>query len=154
MSNSASQRKRSKKLIDWAEVTPLSSLIGGMLIGTSASLLILLNGKIAGVSGILGGLLQPNKDDISWRLAFLSGLVIAPVIYRVAHPLPSVTVNATSTTVMIAGFLVGIGTRYGSGCTSGHGVCGIARLSSRSIAATLTFMLAGVVTVLLIRHLT
>ncbi len=140
-------------MIDWAEVTPLASLIGGILVGIAASLLILLNGRIAGISGILGGLLNPKKNDVYWRLAFLSGLIIAPIIYRTVHPLPSVSVNAGSTTLIIAGLLVGIGTRYGSGCTSGHGICGIAKLSPRSIAATLAFMLAGAFTVLLARQL-
>ncbi len=140
-------------MIDWAEVTPLASLIGGILIGIATSMLILLNGRIAGISGILGGLLNPKKKDVYWRLAFLSGLIIAPIIYRTVHPLPSVSVNAGSTTLIIAGLLVGIGTRYGSGCTSGHGICGIAKLSPRSIAATLAFMLAGGFTVLLARQL-
>ncbi len=140
-------------MIDWAEVTPLASLIGGILIGIATSMLILLNGRIAGISGILGGLLNPKKKDVYWRLAFLFGLIIAPIIYRTVHPLPSVSVNAGSTTLIIAGLLVGIGTRYGSGCTSGHGICGIAKLSPRSIAATLAFMLAGAFTVLLARQL-
>lgn len=141
-------------MIDWAELTLLRSLVGGVLIGMSASILILLNGRIAGISSILGGLLNPKKNDIIWRLAFLSGLAIAPIAYRTAHPLPSVSVSASTTTLIIAGLLVGIGTRYGSGCTSGHGVCGIARVSFRSIVATLTFMLAGVLAVLLVRMLT
>lgn len=139
-------------MINWSEFTPVSSLIGGILIGTSASLLILLNGKIAGISGIVGGLMNPQKNDIFWRLAFLLGLVIAPVIYRTIHALPRVTVNTGSTTLIIAGLLVGVGTRYGSGCTSGHGVCGISRLSPRSIAATLAFMSAGAFSVVLIRQ--
>lgn len=139
-------------MINWPEFTPVSSLIGGVLIGTSASLLILLNGKIAGISGIVGSLLHPQRNDNFWRLAFVFGLVIAPVIYRAIHPLPSVTVNAGSTTLIIAGLLVGIGTRYGSGCTSGHGICGISRLSPRSIAATLVFMSAGAFSVILVRQ--
>jgi len=140
-------------MINWAEFTPLNSLLGGMLIGLAASLLILLNGRIAGISGILGGLLTAKGNDTNWRLAFLSGLIVAPLIYGAVHALPAVTINAGNTTILIAGLLVGIGTRYGSGCTSGHGVCGIARLSPRSIAATCAFILAGVVTVFLARQL-
>jgi len=140
-------------MINWAEFTPLNSLLGGMLIGLAASLLILLNGRIAGISGILGGLLTAKGNDTNWRLAFLSGLIVAPLIYGAVHALPAVTINAGNTTIIIAGLLVGIGTRYGSGCTSGHGVCGIARLSPRSIAATCAFILAGVVTVFLARQL-
>lgn len=140
-------------MINWAEFTPLNSLLGGMLIGLAASLLILLNGRIAGISGILGSLLTAKGNDTNWRLAFLSGLIVAPLIYAAVHALPTVTINASNTTIIIAGLLVGIGTRYGSGCTSGHGVCGIARLSPRSIAATCAFILAGVVTVFLARQL-
>jgi uncharacterized membrane protein YedE/YeeE len=139
-------------MINWSEFTPVSSLVGGILIGTSASLLILFNGKIAGISGIVGGLMNPQKNDIIWRMAFLFGLVIAPVIYRSIYALPNVTVNARSTTLIIAGLLVGIGARYGSGCTSGHGICGISRLSPRSIAATFAFMSAGAFSVVLIRQ--
>jgi len=140
-------------MINWAEFTPLNSLLGGMLIGVAASMLILFNGRIAGISGILGGLLTAKGNDTNWRLAFLSGLIVAPLIYGAVHALPAVTINASNTTIVIAGLLVGIGTRYGSGCTSGHGVCGIARLSPRSIAATCAFILAGVVTVFLARQL-
>ncbi|MFA6178985.1 MAG: YeeE/YedE family protein [Candidatus Methylopumilus sp.] len=140
-------------MINWAEFTPLNSLLGGMLIGLAASMLILLNGRIAGISGILGGLLTAKGNDTNWRLAFLSGLIVAPLLYGAVHALPAVTINAGNTTIIIAGLLVGIGTRYGSGCTSGHGVCGIARLSPRSIAATCIFILAGVVTVFLARQL-
>lgn len=140
-------------MIDWAEVTPLASLIGGIMIGVATSMLILLNGRVTGISGILGDLLNPKNNDTHWRLAFLSGLIVSPIIYRAFHPLPSVSINAGSMTLIIAGLLVGLGTRYGSGCTSGHGVCGIARLSPRSIAATLIFMLTGVLTVLLVRQL-
>lgn len=140
-------------MINWAEFTPLNSLLGGVLIGLAASMLILFNGRIAGISGILGGLLTAKGNDTNWRLAFLSGLIVAPLLYGAVHVLPAVTINAGNTTIIIAGLLVGIGTRYGSGCTSGHGVCGIARLSPRSIAATCAFILAGVVTVFLARQL-
>jgi len=141
-------------MINWAEITVINSLFGGMLIGAAASILILFNGKIAGISGILGGLLRPKKNDSAWRVMFLLGLVISPIIYSMLHPLPTITVNANITTIVIAGILVGIGTRYGSGCTSGHGVCGIARLSPRSIVATISFILAGAVTVFLLRLFT
>jgi len=141
-------------MINWAEITVINSLFGGMLIGAAASILILFNGKIAGISGILGGLLRPKKNDTAWRVMFLLGLVISPIIYSMLHPLPTITVNANITTIVIAGILVGIGTRYGSGCTSGHGVCGIARLSPRSIVATISFILAGAVTVFLLRLFT
>jgi uncharacterized membrane protein YedE/YeeE len=150
MSNIACQQKE-KIMINWVEATPINSLIGGMLIGAAAAMLILFNGKIAGISGILGELLRPKKNDTAWRVMFLLGLVISPLIYSSVHPLPVVTVNANSFMIIIAGVLVGVGTRYGSGCTSGHGICGIARLSPRSILATITFILAGAVTVLLSR---
>jgi uncharacterized membrane protein YedE/YeeE len=139
--------------IDWAHFTPWTSLAGGVLIGTSAGLFILFNGRIAGISGILGGLLQPMKNDTLWRIAFLAGIVAAPVLYGLAAPLPSVQVDAGSATLIVAGLLVGIGTRYGSGCTSGHGVCGISRLSPRSLVATAGFMAAGFATVFVVRHL-
>ncbi len=134
-------------MINWADFTPINALVGGMLIGAAASMLILLNGKIAGISGILGGLFPPKRSDTAWRLLFLLGLIISPAIYSLFYALPSVTVSANSMQIITAGLLVGIGTRYGSGCTSGHGVCGIARLSPRSIVATVTFILAGAVTV-------
>jgi uncharacterized membrane protein YedE/YeeE len=114
---------------------------------------VLFNGRIAGISGILGGLLEWPKGDISWRLAFLLGLVAAPLAYSLVAPLPIVQVDAGTGTLVIAGLLVGIGTRYGSGCTSGHGVCGLSRLSPRSLAATAAFMLAGFATVFVVRHL-
>lgn len=139
--------------IDWAHFTPWTSLAGGVLIGISAGLFILFNGRIAGISGILGGLLRPVKNDSLWRIAFLAGIVVAPALYGMAAPLPSVQVEAGTATLIVAGLLVGIGTRYGSGCTSGHGVCGISRLSPRSLVATAGFMAAGFATVFVIRHL-
>jgi hypothetical protein len=129
-----------------------SGLAGGLLIGSAAALLILLNGRIAGISGILGGLLQAEKGDKMWRALFVLGLLAAPFIYRFAFGLPAVTIDAGTVELIIAGLLVGLGTRYASGCTSGHGVCGISRGSMRSLAATLTFMAAGFVTVYLTRH--
>ncbi|MDP2429590.1 MAG: YeeE/YedE family protein [Methylobacter sp.] len=131
----------------------LSGLAGGLLIGSAAALLVLLNGRVAGISGIIGGLLQTgNKGDKIWRLMFVLGLLAAPFIYRFVFGLPTVTIDAGTIELIIAGLLVGIGTRYASGCTSGHGVCGISRGSMRSLAATLTFMTAGFVTVYLTRH--
>ena len=140
-------------MIDWANFTPWASLAGGALIGLSAALFLLFNGRIAGISGILGGLLEWPKRDIAWRLAFLLGLIAAPLAYSLAAPLPAVQVDAGTGTLVVAGLLVGIGTRYGSGCTSGHGVCGLSRRSPRSLVATAAFMAAGVATVFVVRHL-
>lgn len=139
--------------IDWAHFTPWASLAGGLLIGLSAAMFILLNGRIAGVSGILGGLLRPVRGDIGWRVAFVLGLMAAPAIFALAAPLPEPRVDASTSILIAAGLLVGIGTRYGSGCTSGHGVCGLSRLSPRSLVATAAFMSAGFATVFLMRHL-
>ncbi|GAB3470596.1 YeeE/YedE family protein [Massilia terrae] len=139
--------------IDWIHFTPWTSLLGGLLIGLAAAAFVLLNGRIAGVSGILGGLLRPARGDLGWRIAFLAGLAGAPLVYGLAHALPQVTIEADTGTLVVAGLLVGIGTRYGSGCTSGHGVCGISRLSPRSLVATAAFMLAGFVIVFVVRHL-
>ena len=139
--------------INWAGFTPWTSLAGGLLIGLAVALLILLNGRIAGISGIVGGLLRPSKGDVFWRIAFVAGLVAAPLAYRLAAALPAVSIEAGAPTLIVAGLLVGLGTRYGSGCTSGHGVCGLSRRSLRSLAATATFMAAGFVTVFVVRHL-
>lgn len=139
--------------IDWANFTPWSSLAGGVLIGLATAMFLLLNGRIAGISGILGGLLRPIKDDVGWRVAFVAGLIFSPIAFSVAAPLPAVQIDADAASLIIAGLLVGVGTRYGSGCTSGHGVCGLSRLSPRSMAATALFMLAGFVTVFITRHL-
>lgn len=140
-------------MIDWAHFTPWTSLAGGVLIGLAAAMLLLLNGKIAGISGILGGLLRPRAGDIGWRVAFIAGLVAAPLVYRLAAPLPVVQVDTGTGGLVVAGLLVGLGTRYGSGCTSGHGVCGLSRMSPRSLVATAAFMAAGFVTVGVARHL-
>ncbi len=140
-------------MIDWNAFTPWSALAGGMLIGLSAAMFVLLNGRIAGISGILGGLLNPKRGDLGWRVAFLIGLIGAPVIYAAFAVLPESVIDASASAVIIAGLLVGIGTRYGSGCTSGHGVCGLSRLSPRSLVATAAFMAAGFITVFAIRHL-
>jgi len=140
-------------MIDWAHFTPWTSLLGGVLIGAAAAMLVLLNGRIAGVSGILGGLLRPAPGDAAWRAAFIAGLLFAPALHALVARLPIPTIEAGYPTLLLAGLLVGIGTRYGSGCTSGHGVCGVSRLSPRSLAATATFMVAGFVTVYVVRHL-
>ena len=139
--------------IDWMHFTPWHALAGGLLIGLAATLFILFNGKIAGISGILGGLLRPVKGDVLWRIAFLLGLMISPLVFALFRPLPDVTIDASNVTLVIAGLLVGLGTRYGAGCTSGHGVCGLSRLSLRSLVATLSFMAAGFLTVYIVRHL-
>jgi len=139
--------------IAWTHFTPWTSLAGGVLIGLAAAALILFNGRIAGISGIVGGLLRPARGDVGWRLAFLLGLVGAPLVYGLAAALPEVTVEADGPVLVAAGLLVGVGTRYGAGCTSGHGVCGLSRQSPRSLAATLAFMLAGFATVFITRHL-
>lgn len=138
--------------LDWLHFTPWTALAGGVLIGLAAALFILFNGRIAGISGVLGGLLHPVRGDTGWRLAFLSGLIGAPILYGLVAALPEVTQEAGTGTLVAAGLLVGIGTRYGSGCTSGHGVCGISRASPRSLAATAAFMFAGFITVYLVRH--
>lgn len=137
--------------IDWAAFTPLA---GGALIGLAAALFVLLNGRIAGISGILGGLLSPpTKGDALWRMAFVLGLVLAPLVWRMTAQLPPIVIDANYPMLIGAGFLVGISTRYGAGCTSGHGVCGIARLAPRSAVATLAFMGSGFSTVYVVRHL-
>lgn len=138
--------------IDWQSFTPWSALAGGVLIGLAAAAFVLFNGRIAGISGILGGLLRKVRGDVAWRVAFLLGLVVAPLVYGLAAPLPAVRIDADVTTLVVAGLLVGLGTRYGAGCTSGHGVCGLSRRSPRSLVATLSFMAAGFVTVYLTRH--
>jgi uncharacterized membrane protein YedE/YeeE len=138
--------------VDWNAFTPWSSLAGGALIGIAAAMLALLNGRIAGISGVLGGLLNPLRGDIGWRAAFVLGLLGAPLGYLLFAALPRPQIDAGFGALAIAGLLVGVGTRYGSGCTSGHGVCGLSRLSPRSLAATSAFMGAGFLTVYLIRH--
>ena len=138
--------------IDWFNVTPWSALAGGVMIGLAAGALLLFNGRIAGVSGILGGLLHPAHGETDWRLAFLAGLALSPILYTSALPLPPVDVEAGWPALVASGLLVGIGTRYGGGCTSGHGVCGMARGSPRSLAATVAFMGAGFAVVYLLRH--
>ena len=138
--------------IDWTSFTPWTALAGGALIGLAAALFALLAGRIAGVSGIAGGLLRPARQDIGWRLAFVAGLVLAPILYAAVIAPPVVRIEASTPLLVVGGLLVGWGSRYGSGCTSGHGVCGLSRMSPRSLAATLTFMGAGFATVFIVRH--
>lgn len=139
--------------IDWMAFTPWSALAGGVLIGLAAALLVFFNGRIAGISGIVGGLLAwSEKSDRGWRLAFVAGLVLAPLLWLAFASLPAIQIDADYPLLVLAGVLVGVSTRYGAGCTSGHGVCGLSRLSPRSLVATVAFMSTGFVTVFLIRH--
>ena len=141
--------------LDWNHFTPWTSLAGGVLLGLASALFILLNGRILGISGIVGGLLPPKRGDISWRISFLLGLLAAPwVVQRVAPAqwITSPRIDASTGMVIVAGLLVGLGTRYASGCTSGHGVCGLSRLSPRSMVATGVFMAAGFAVVFVLRH--
>jgi len=139
--------------LDWTHFTPWTSFAGGILIGAAAAMLVLLNGRIAGISGIVGGLLTPRRADIGWRLAFVAGLFAAPLLMLLFGQAVAPRIDAGFGMLVAAGLLVGIGTSYGSGCTSGHGVCGLSRLSPRSLAATAAFMLAGIATVFVVRHL-
>ena len=142
--------------IDWNHFTPWASLIGGLLLGVASAVFILINGRILGISGILGGLLPPKVGDISWRVAFLLGMLAAPTVFMTLAPAGFASeprIDAGFWTVIAAGLLVGIGTRYASGCTSGHGVCGLSRLSPRSLVATLSFMGAGFFIVYIVRHI-
>lgn len=138
--------------LDWNHFTPWASLAGGLTLGAATALFVLLNGRILGISGIVGGLLRPQGGDTAWRIAFLLGLLAAPMAWQLAAPLPAFRLEAGTPLLVLAGLLVGWGTRQGAGCTSGHGVCGLSRLSPRSFAATLAFMAAGFVIVFLIRH--
>ena len=139
--------------IAWDAFTPASALIGGAVIGAAAALFAVLNGRVAGISGIVGGLLRPQAGDLSWRVTFVAGLVAAPLAYGLFAVLPEVQIDAGYALLVAAGLIVGVGTGYGAGCTSGHGVCGISRLSPRSIVATLAFMGTGFATVFATRHL-
>ena len=141
--------------IDWIHFTPWLSLGGGVLLGLATAVFILLNGRILGISGILGGLLVPRLGDIGWRVAFLLGIAASPFVSDLTLPadyLEAPRIEADFVTIAVAGLLVGFGTRYGSGCTSGHGVCGLSRLSPRSLVATLTFMGLGFLLVYVMRH--
>lgn len=139
-------------LINWAAFTPWASLIGGLLIGLAAVIFILFQGRIMGVSSIVSGLVTPLKGDVSWRLSFLAGLIVAPLLAYVSGLMPAMDISAGAIELVVAGLLVGFGTSLGSGCTSGHGVCGIARLSPRSIVATCVFVGVGMVTVFIRHH--
>jgi uncharacterized membrane protein YedE/YeeE len=138
-------------ILDWSHFTPWSALAGGALIGLAAAWLVVLNGRVAGISGIVGHLLAPGGDK-DWRLAFVAGLVLSPWLYRVFAAPPAIVLDDKPWLLITAGLLVGFGARLGSGCTSGHGVCGLARLSPRSLAATLALMAAGFAAVWLVRH--
>lgn len=141
--------------IDWRQFTPFSSLIGGAIIGLGAAILVTFRGRIAGISGIVGALMQFSntpKDHHLWRILFILGLLVSSWVYLLFAPLPSIAIDSSATTLIIAGLLVGFGTRMGSGCTSGHGVCGLGRFSPRSLVATLSFMSAGFITCYLFLH--
>ena len=138
--------------IDWINFTPWTSLGGGGLIGLSASLFVLANGRIAGISGLLGSVMQFDSEGWSEKALFLLGLLLAPLLWGALTVLPEIEIKTEWPALIIAGLLVGVGTRYGSGCTSGHGVCGISRLSPRSIVATVCFTTAGFATVYVTRH--
>jgi uncharacterized membrane protein YedE/YeeE len=141
--------------IDWAHLTPFASLTGGIILGIASAVFILVNGRILGISGIVGGLFPPKLGDTFWRIAFLLGFAAAPSVFHAVVPAQYITaprIDASDMMVVIAGLLVGIGTRYASGCTSGHGVCGLSRLSPRSLVATASFMSSGFITVYVMRH--
>lgn len=140
--------------IDWLSFTPIPSLIGGMILGVSAALYVLLHGQILGISGIISGLTHPKNGDISWRLALILGIVTAPIIALLLFGIrPVIEIQTDWIGILLAGVFVGFGTQYGSGCTSGHGICGLSRLSPRSLVATISFMSAGIFTVYVLRHL-
>jgi uncharacterized membrane protein YedE/YeeE len=138
--------------IDWAAFTPYASLFGGVLIGVAAAMLVLLNGRVAGISGIVGSLLRPAPGDIAWRVAFIAGLIGAAILAAILGRPATVSIDAGYPLLIVGGLIVGFGTRLGSGCTSGHGVCGISRFSMRSVIATVLFMAAAFVTVFVLRH--
>jgi len=140
-------------MIDWQSFTPVSALAGGMIIGLATALLLLIAGRIAGISGIIGRLIELHKGDFFWRIAFISGLLLAPWLWQWLGELPQIHIETSHTILVLAGLAVGIGTRYGSGCTSGHGVCGLSRLSPRSLVATVLFMVTGMVVVYVVRHI-
>lgn len=141
--------------IDWPNFTPSASLAGGMLIGLAASVLVVCRSKIAGISGIVAGLMETENIQPGhhlWRVLFLIGLVSSSFTYQLFSPMPEINISASKSTLIIAGLLVGFGTRMGSGCTSGHGICGLSRLSLRSLIATLSFMLSGFIVCYLFLH--
>ncbi len=138
--------------IDWLHFTPWSALAGGALIGLAASLFVVFNGRIAGISGLLGSLLARGGEGRGEKALFLLGLLLAPLLWQVFSALPAIEFQGGWLSLLLAGLLVGVGTRYGAGCTSGHGVCGISRLSPRSLVATVAFMASGFATVYVLRH--
>ena len=139
--------------IDWLAFTPIPSLLGGIILGVAAALYVLFHGRILGISGIISGLLHPMSGDRAWRMALILGLLTAPLLAALFFEIhPIVEVEADWLAVVIAGLLVGFGTQYGSGCTSGHGICGLSRLSPRSLVATVSFMTAGFLIVFVLRH--
>ena len=140
--------------IDWLSFTPIPSLLGGMILGLAAALYVFLHGRILGISGIVSGLLHPKMTDSAWRLSLVLGLISAPFLAALFFGIiPIVEIDSSWIAIVIAGLLVGFGAHYGSGCTSGHGICGLSRLSPRSLVATLAFMSAGFIMVFIIRHL-
>jgi len=140
--------------IDWLSFTPIPSLLGGMILGLAAALFVFLHGRILGISGIVAGLLHPKMTDSAWRLSLVLGLISAPFLAALFFGIiPIVEIDSSWLAIVIAGLLVGFGAQYGSGCTSGHGICGLSRLSPRSLVATLAFMSAGFIMVFIIRHL-
>ncbi|WP_272539104.1 MULTISPECIES: YeeE/YedE family protein [unclassified Providencia] len=138
--------------IDWANFTPVSAAIGGVFIGVAVAILLVFNGRIAGISGILGGILKPTKGDTAWKVAFILGIIISPILFTWFAYTPEVNIAASTPILIIAGLFVGFGTRLGGGCTSGHGICGMARFSRRSIVAVLIFMIVAFVTVAISNH--
>jgi uncharacterized membrane protein YedE/YeeE len=139
--------------IDWLAFTPGPAFLGGILLGLAAALYVILHGRILGISGIVSGLLSPKEGDVNWRLSLVLGLLSAPLLGSLFSDLHTITViDADWITIIVAGLLVGFGANYGSGCTSGHGVCGLSRLSPRSLVATVSFMSAGFLIVFVVRH--
>jgi uncharacterized membrane protein YedE/YeeE len=148
-------KEQKRMAIDWIHFTPWPSLAGGLILGLASAMFILMNGRILGISGILGGLLRIQPGEVAWRLTFLLGMVAAPLVLSLVLPtgfIEAPRIEAGYGAIAIAGLLVGFGTRYGSGCTSGHGVCGLSRLSLRSLVSTLTFMAFGFLVVYVLRH--
>jgi uncharacterized protein len=139
--------------LDLAHFTPWESLAGGLLLGLAAAMFVLLNGRVVGISGIIGGLVRPRPGDAGWRIAFLAGMLVAPTVWSLVEAPAVARIGAGPTLLVAAGLLVGWGARFGSGCTSGHGVCGLSRLSPRSLVATLAFMGTGFLAVFVLRHL-
>lgn len=139
--------------VDWIAFTPTEALTGGVLIGLAVAMMLLMHGRIAGISGVVNGLLHRKARDVSWRAAFVIGMFAAPIVARLTVGLPDIHIETGWPVLVVAGLFVGFGTRLGSGCTSGHGVCGLSRLSPRSMVATASFMCMGFITVYLVRHL-